>query len=100
MKILFKSRRCDGATAEQIAALRLQEVAAVWKLVAQGVIGQIHFSPDGPTVIGVLECDGLEQAQAVMEDLPMPRAGLIAFDFYRLQPYDQFELLFLPEHRR
>lgn len=97
MKILFRTKRQPGVGNEQIAALRLQEAAAVWKLVAAGTIREIWFSPDGPAVIGMLECDGLTAAQRAMGALPMPAAGLIEFEFFRLQPYDQFALLFRPE---
>lgn len=99
MKVLFKTKRMPGVTAEQIGALRLDEAAAVWRLVAQGTVREIWFSPDGPAVLGMLECDTLEQAHSVMRSLPMPAAGLIDFDFFRLQPYDQFGLLFRPEFR-
>jgi hypothetical protein len=47
----------------------------------------------------MLECEGLEQARAVLQALPMPAAGLIDFDFHRLLPYDQFGLLFREEFR-
>ena len=99
MKILFKTRRQPGVTDEQIQALRLREAAAVWKLVASGTLREIWFSPDGPAVLGLLECDGVEQAREVMRALPMPAAGLIDFDFHRLLPYDQFALLFKEEFR-
>lgn len=99
MKILFKTRRVPGVTAEQIVAARLREASAVWQLVAQGVVREIHYSPDGPAVIGLLEADSLEAAQAVMDALPMAREGLIGFDFFRLLPYDQFGLLFRDEFK-
>jgi hypothetical protein len=97
MQILFKTRRLAAATTEKIVALRESEAAAVWKLFAAGTLRQIYYSPDGPTVFGVLECNGIDAARATMSALPMPVAGLIDFDFYRLQPYDQFALLFRPE---
>jgi len=98
VKILFKTRRLPGVTTEQIVTLRLQEATAVWKLLAAGTLREIWFSPDGPAVFGTLECDSLDDAKAVMAALPMPAAGLIDFDFHRLLPYDQFGLLFRPEH--
>ena len=97
MKILFITRRHAGVSTEQIAALRLQEAAAVWRLLIGGVVREIHFCPEKPAVIGVLECAGLEEAASILRDLPMPAAGLIDFDFYSLRPYDQFGLLFREE---
>ncbi len=97
MKILFRTRRTPGVTSEQIAALRLQEAAAVWRLVAAGTLREIYFSPDGPAVFGVLEADGVDDARRAMGALPMPQRGLIDFEFFRLQPYDQFGLLFREE---
>jgi hypothetical protein len=52
-----------------------------------------------PAVFGMLECEGLEQARAVLQALPMPAAGLLDFAFHRLLPYDQFGLLFREEFR-
>lgn len=97
MKFLFMTRRQPGVSTEQIVALRLAEAAAVWRLVAAGTIREIYYCPERPAVIGVLEGENMDQARAVMAALPMPSAGLIDFDFFTLQPYDQFGLLFRAE---
>lgn len=94
MKIQFITRRAPGVSNEQIAAMRPREAAAVWKLVASGVIREIWFCPERPAVIGMLECASIEEARATMRTLPMPVAGLIDFEFFTLLPYDQFGMLF------
>ena len=99
MKIQFITRRMPGVSNEQIATMRLQEAAAVWKLVARGVIRELWFCPDRPAVVGMLECASLEAARATMRALPMPAAGLIDFEFLSLMPYDQFGLLFAEEFK-
>lgn len=97
MKVLFITHRLPGVSTEQIVALRLAEAAGVWKLVASGSIREIYYSPARPAVIGILECGNLDQAREIMATLPMPTAKLIDFDFFTLQPYDQFGLLFRAE---
>jgi len=105
MRVLFMTRRLAGVGSEQIAATRLREAAAVWKLVAAGVLREIHFCAGGrngegaPTVVGLLECDDLAAARATLAALPMAREGLIDFDCYALAPYDQFGLLFRDEFK-
>ncbi len=94
MKILFKTRRNPGVSTEQIVAMRLDEAAAVWRLVTSGFIREIYFSPEGPAVFGVVEAENIDIARQALHRLPMPAAGLIDFDIYSLQPYDQFALLF------
>jgi muconolactone delta-isomerase len=94
VKILFKTRRNAGVSTEQIAAMRLDEAAAVWRLVSTGFVREIYFSPEGPAVIGVVEAESTEEARQALQRLPMPAAGLIDFDLFSLQPYDQFALLF------
>lgn len=105
MRVLFMTRRQAGVATEQIVAARLREAAAVWKLVAGGTLREIHFCATGrngegaPTVVGLLECDGLAAARAALAALPMAREGLIEFDCYALAPYDQFGLLFRDEFK-
>ncbi len=94
MKLLFITRRLPGATTEQIAALRLEEVAEVWRHVKSGALREIYFSPERPAVVGMLECASVQEARTLLRGLPMARAGLLDFDIFPLQPYDQFELLF------
>jgi quinol monooxygenase YgiN len=94
MKILFITKRKADVTSEQIAALRLEEVPAVWRLVKAGSLREIYFSPERPAVVGVLECENIDRARELLGMLPMAAAGLIDFELLSLQPYDQFELLF------
>lgn len=94
MKVLFKTRRAPGVSSEQIAAMRLDEAAAVWSLLTSGFLREIYFSPEGPAVIGVVEAETVAAAREKLLGLPMPAAGLIDFDLHSLQPYDQFALLF------
>lgn len=94
MKVLFVTKRTAGTTTEQIAALRLEEVPAVWQLLKAGSLREIYFSPERPAVVGVLECASVDEARQILGMLPMAAAGRIDFDLLSLQPYDQFELLF------
>jgi muconolactone delta-isomerase len=94
MKVLFITRRNPSVTSEQIAALRPEEVRAVWRLVKAGTLREIYYTAERPAVVGVLECAGAEEARAIMATMPMAQHGLIDFEFLPLTPYDQFELLF------
>lgn len=99
MKIMFKTCRHAGVSGEQIAAMRVDEAAAVWRLSAAGFLREIYFSPEGPAVFGIVEAENLEQARLALQALPMPAAGLIDFELFSLQPYDQFALLFEKQYQ-
>jgi hypothetical protein len=100
MPVLALSRRLDGATPEQLAALAHDEARASWALHAAGVLRSVHLCPDRPGAAVVLDCDTLEQARAHLATLPMVAAGLIDFELTRLAPYTGWQALFAQEPSR
>jgi hypothetical protein len=44
----------------------------------------------------VLECAGIADARAALDNLPLVQAGLITFDLIPLIPYPGFARLFTP----
>lgn len=94
MKILALEQEKPGLTAEDFAPHLTAEARRVWDLHEQGILREIYFDADAHTAVLMLECDDIEQAQAILDDLPLVAAGLITFDVIPLAPYTGFTRLF------
>lgn len=99
MRILAITRREPGATAAQIQALQVPEARAVWRLIGEDFIREIHFDPTRPAVVLTLEAESVDAARARLAALPMVAQGLLGFDFLEMRPYRQLANLFAAEHR-
>jgi hypothetical protein len=97
MQFLALSRRLDGTTSQMLAPLAADEARVAWQLHTEGVLRSVHMCPDRPGSALVLECGSLDEAQAMLQRLPMVRDGLIAFDVSRMLPYTGWAALFRPE---
>lgn len=100
MQFLALSRRLDGTTPDMLAPLAADEARAAWQLHAQGVLRSVHMCPERPGSMIVLECATLDDARATLAQLPMVKAGLIAFEVSRMLPYTGWTALFGKEGAR
>jgi len=94
VKILAIEHELPGASADAFAQHGQVEARRVWALVQAGVIRETYFRADRAEAILILECAGVAEAQAVLDTLPLVRAGLIAFDLIPLVAYPGFARLF------
>jgi muconolactone delta-isomerase len=98
MKILAIERENPSAAAAQFRAYARAEAARAWELYQAGVIRELYFCADRPQAVLMLECAGLDEAQAALATLPLVEHGLITFDLYPLAAYPGFARLFAPPH--
>ena len=94
MKILALEREIQGMPATAFRSLLQAEAAKAWELYMQGVIRELYFNAEQHTAILVLECDHLQAARLILDQLPLVQARLIDFELVPLAPYDGFERLF------
>ncbi len=94
MKILAFEVEKPGLIAADFAPHLKDEASRAWVLHQAGVIRELYFRADQHTAVLVLECPTLEDAQAVLNTLPLVEHGLITFDLIPLIPYDGFARLF------
>ena len=97
MKILAMEKEVPGVTAEAFSPHLKAEAARVWELYQAGVFRELYFRADWPGAVLVLECAGVEEADDVLNTLPLVKAGLIAFDIIPLKAYSGFSRLFAAE---
>jgi hypothetical protein len=96
MKILALEKELPGVTAEQFKPHLRAEAACVWKLYQAGSLRELYFRQDRSDAVLMLECADLAEAQAVLNTLPLVKAGLITFELIPLKPYPGFARLFEP----
>ncbi len=95
MKILAIEKEVKGVTDDQFTPEILRaEAAKAWELHQADVIRELHFRADWDGAVLILECADLGEADRVLRELPLARAGLIAFDLIPLAPYPGFARLF------
>ncbi len=70
------------------------EAWRVWELYQQGFIRESYFRADRSDAVLIMECRDIQEAQSVIQSLPMVAEGLIKFEIIPLMPYPGFARLF------
>jgi hypothetical protein len=82
---------------------RWKSITLIWlpKLSMPGVCinPDIYYRQDRPGVAIFLECDSVEQAQSLLADFPLAKAGLLSFDCIPLGAFTNWESLFAAEYK-
>ena len=94
MRILCLDRPKPGATMERYQPHMIDEARHAWQAYKSGVVRDIYFRQDRPGVAIFLECASIDEAQTVMADFPLAKAGLLDFEAIPLGPFVNWELLF------
>jgi hypothetical protein len=69
----------------------------VWELYQADMLRELYFRKDWPSAVLILECADVEEANEVLNTLPLVKERLIAFDIIPLVPYPGFSRLFAEE---
>lgn len=75
-----------GATVEQIMKIMPAEIRATVPLYLDGKIQQWFTRGDGKGVIFLLNCKDVEEARAIMENLPLTKENLVDEQFIPVGP--------------
>lgn len=94
MKILALLNVTDAANPERIKPHIVPENKMVWELYKSGLIREMYFRADSKGAVLVLEAPELPKAEAVMQDLPMVKEGLLIVQLIQLNPFTQLEFAF------
>lgn len=94
MKILAIEQELSETTEDDFQAHLTQEAQRVWELYQMGVIRELYFRGDRNEAILILECESKDEAERVLQTLPLVKAELIKFDVIPLVPYPAFARLF------
>lgn len=94
MKILAIDKILPGATEEKIYTHIKEEAAKAWEFYEQDIVREWYFRQDRGGVVLMLECDSIEAAKDVIDDLPLVKAGLVDFDLIPLGAFKPLASLF------
>lgn len=94
--VLAMDRILPGATEDKVKAMLPDEARAVLNLYLTGQVRQWYFRQDRPGVVFMLEAESLESAQAMVDALPLSKAGLLAYDLIPIGPYIPLATLLNP----
>jgi len=94
MKILALEKEVPNTTSEQFAPHLKAEAARVWELYKSGQLREIYFRGDRDEAVLILECASVDEANDILNTLPLVKEGLIEFEIIPLVPYPGFERLF------
>lgn len=94
MKFLALEREKPGLSPDDFIPYGKAEAARVWDLYTANIFREIYFNPDDHTAVIILEASDKDEANSILDSLPMVQAGLIRFDVIELSPYTGFSRLF------
>jgi hypothetical protein len=97
MKILAIEKEVLGVSGEKFKPHLKAEAVKVWELYQTDVFRELYFHRDQRTAVLVLECTDVEEANKVLNTLPLVKEGLIAFEVMPLVAYPGFSRLFPQE---
>jgi len=97
MQILAIEKEIPNLTAADFKPHAKAEAARVWELYQAGVFRELYFRQDRPEAVLVLECTDVDEANQMLNTLPLVKAGLITFEVIPLRPYSGFGRLFAEE---
>jgi muconolactone delta-isomerase len=94
MKILALEKESPDVKPEQFAKYLKLEAKKIWELYQDGFIREIYFRQDHAEAVLILESTNTEEANQLLNRLPLVEAGLITFEVIPLIPYPGFSRLF------
>ena len=92
-KILAIGQFTTPPTPQQIKEIFPKEVPATLKLYLEGKIDQWWVRQSQTGAVFLMNVTSVEEAQALMEELPLGRAGLMKHEFIELGPLTPLHLL-------
>jgi hypothetical protein len=86
-----------GVAVPDVMKLVPEEVREVAQLYMDGKIEQWYTRSDGKGQIFILRCKSVDEAKAVLQDLPLVKAGYAAVEYIPVSPYTSVRILTRPQ---
>jgi hypothetical protein len=86
----------DGVTRDQLKKVMPTEVRETVDLYLDGKIREWYARGDGRGVVFIVDCKTVDEAKAILEQLPLVKANYASFDYMPLGPLSPLKLLLTP----
>jgi hypothetical protein len=93
MKVFAIGSFAKPITDEERKQIMRKEVPDTLKLYLEGKIEQFWFREDKPGVIFLMNTESLDQAKAIIHELPLASNGFLGFEFIPVGPLKPLGLL-------
>lgn len=97
MKIIALEKESGTVGSISDQDLLKEEAAHVYKLYLSGYIREIYFNEHQQAII-ILECSDLDEANNILDSLPLVKNGCIKFTLNKLLPYTGFNRIIMHEN--
>ena len=95
MKIIALGSDIPNTKQDDFTPYLDHEARRVDELMKEGYITEIYFRADRRDAVIMLECQDIDQANALLQTLPLVQRNLITFELIPLASYTGFERLFV-----
>jgi len=93
MKILAISKDQEDIDWTKESDTLEKEALQVYQLYLNGYLREIYFNEDSNAIL-ILECVSIENANELLNSLPLVKKGLIEFQVMSLHPYTGYDRIF------
>lgn len=93
MKVLAIEKVTPGAATEGFKTFGKAEAGKIWQLIKDGFVREIYFDQNHNAIL-MLECNDIQHASKLLNELPFVKNNLISFQLHQLGPYTGFDRLF------
>ncbi len=94
MKILALAHPLKQIDPAELMPTIVAETRRAWDLIQQNVVREIYVRAGSPLTVVILECASPDEAQKVLDEMPLAQAGIIRFEIIPLAPFSALEILF------
>ena len=90
MKIVAIAHRSEKHKPVEFTPHLEAEAARSIKLYAEGRVRELYNRSDGKGAVLVLEAENEQEAERLLDSLPLAKLGMLTFDIYPVKPYRGF----------
>ena len=90
MRVVAIAHRSEKHKPEDFAPHLEAESAYALKLFADEKVRELYSRSDGNGAVLVLEADSVEDAEEILDGLPLVKLGLLTIEVYGIKPYRGF----------
>ena len=94
MQFIVIAKVAENTPPEKVLPYVKPKAEKVWEYYAAEVVRSIYYITDMSGAVLTIEAENLENAQAIVAELPMAQQNILNFEIIPLKPYTGLDALF------